>query len=234
MKVAVIPARGQSKRIPRKNVKDFCGKPIIGWSIEAAINTGLFDKIMVSTDDQEIAEVARSFGAETPFIRPAELSDDFTGIIPVVAHAIEWLAANDERPATEICCILATAPFVLPADLAAGAEQLQQQRCDYAFSVTDFAFPIQRAIRILHENRVEMFWPENFDIRSQDLKQAYHDAGQFYWGHADAWLAGRSIFSDKAVPIILPHYRVQDIDTPEDWIRAEHMFLSIQKEQLNE
>ena len=223
MKVAIIPARGGSKRIPRKNIKEFCGKPIIGWPIEAALNSKCFDRIIVSTDDAEIAEVARVYGAETPFVRPAELSNDHAGTIPVVAHAIQWLQAN-ENPVGKACCIYATAPFVLATDLRLGLEILESSGADYAFSVTSFPFPIQRAVRITTENRVQMFQPQHFNTRSQDLEEAWHDAGQFYWGASSAWLSNKPVFSEDAAPVVLPRFRVQDIDTLEDWQRAENMF----------
>lgn len=223
MKIAVIPARGGSKRIPRKNIRPFGGKPMIAWSIEAALASGCFDRVIVSTDDEEIADVARRYGAEVPYMRPPELSDDHTGTIPVIAHAI--LAAQQEgSAATAVCCIYATAPFVRPEDLVEGLDLLERTGCDYAFSVTSYASPIQRAIRVTAANRVEMFWPEQFSTRSQDLEPAYHDAAQFYWGRPLAWMAGKPIFSPDSVPFILPRARVQDIDTPEDWQRAELMF----------
>ena len=220
MKLAVIPARGGSKRIPRKNVKTFCGKPMIAWSIEAAKQSGCFDSIIVSTDDKEIAEIAVGLGAEAPFVRPQELSDDHTGTIPVVAHAIDWLQQNGSPPSL-VCCIYATAPFLSAEDLKNGLNLIQKTRANYAFSVTSYAFPIQRAVYVNENGRVEMFQPENFDTRSQDLAEAYHDAGQFYWGMPSAWLERKPIFSSNSVPIILPKYRVQDIDTKEDWVRAE-------------
>lgn len=223
MRLAVIPARGGSKRIPRKNIKPFCGKPMMAWSIEAARQSGCFDRIVVSTDDDEIAEVARQWGAETPFMRPADLANDHVGTIPVVHHAVDWFMAAGQRPEA-VCCIYATAPFVMPSDLLRGLQTLQAQACDYAFSVTSYAFPIQRAIRMREDGRVEMFQPEHFHTRSQDMIEAFHDAGQFYWGSTDAWLAERHLFSADAVPIMLPRHRVQDIDTPEDWTRAEWLF----------
>lgn len=226
MKVAVIPARGGSKRIPRKNIKPFCGKPMLAWSIEAARQSGCFDRIVVSTDDKEIAAVARQCGAETPFMRPEELADDHAGTIPVIHHAVDWFFASGQRP-DAVCCLYATAPFVTPADLQRGLFALQAEACDYAFSVASYAFPIERAIRIRGDGRVEMFQPEHFHTRSQDLVEAFHDAGQFYWGSADAWAAERPIFSIEAVPIVLPRYRVQDIDTPEDWTRAEWLFKAL-------
>lgn len=229
MKLAIIPARGGSKRIPRKNIKPFCGKPMIAWSIEVALESGCFDRIIVSSDDAEIAEVARSFGAEAPFIRPAELSDDHTGTIPVIAHAIGWVS-QQIAPLDFACCLYATAPFVRAEDLRRGYDLLQQSGADYAFSVTSYAFPIQRAIRITADQRVEMFNPEHFTTRSQDLEEAFHDAGQFYWGRAAAWLASKPIFSHDAAPVTLPRHRVQDIDTPEDWERAEWLFKAMRSQ----
>lgn len=227
MKIAVIPARGGSKRIPRKNVKPFCGKPMIAWSIEAARDSGCFDRIIVSTDDEEITDVARAAGAEVPFRRPAELADDHTGTLAVMKHAVEWCAAHGSAP-DPVCCIYATAPFLRPADIRVGLEQLSSGDCDYAFAVTPYAAPIQRALRVTREGRVEMFQPENFPRRSQDLEPAYHDAAQFYWGRFAAWMAERQVFSSAAVPVMLPRYRVQDIDNHEDWIRAELLFRAMQ------
>lgn len=227
MKLAVIPARGGSKRIPRKNIKLFCGKPMIAWSIEAAQQSGCFDQIVVSTDDAEIAEVARQCGAQVPFMRPAALSDDHTGTTAVIAHAIDWLSEQGQQP-DQVCCIYATAPFLSADDLRRGLDVLTTTGSDYAFSVTSYAFPIQRAIRLNETGRVEMFNPEHFNTRSQDLEEAYHDAGQFYWGRADAWQQGRLMFSPVSVPVMLPRHRVQDIDTPEDWVRAEWMFKALQ------
>lgn len=223
MRLAIIPARGGSKRIPRKNIKVFGGKPMISYSIIAAQQSGCFDRIVVSTDDPEIAEVAKAYGAEVPFTRPSKLSDDYTGTTPVIAHAISWQNANG-RQVSEACCIYATAPFVQHSDLKSGLQLLQRNDAEYALSVTNYPFPIQRAIRITNENRVEMFQPQHFNTRSQDLEEAWHDAGQFYWGKAKAWLELRPIFSSGAIPVPLPRHRVQDIDTPDDWERAELMF----------
>jgi len=226
-RVAIIPARGGSKRIPRKNVKEFCGKPMIAWSIEAAKASGCFDRIIVSTDDSEIAEVAKAWGASVPFMRPENLSDDHTGTLPVIRHAVDWLSKH-EAPVDFACCIYATAPFVTAEDLLRGWELIRQEACGYAFSVTSYAFPIQRAIRITDSGRVAMFHPEHFNTRSQDLEEAWHDAGQFYWGTAQAWLEERAIFGEDSVPVKLPRHRVQDIDTPEDWTRAEWLFRAMQ------
>lgn len=229
MKLAVIPARGGSKRIPRKNIKVFCGKPMIAWSIEAASQSACFDHIVVSTDDAEIAEVARAHGAEVPFVRPPELSDDHTGTTPVIAHAIDWMKHNLGQ-VDFACCLYATAPFVQAGDLQRGFSLLQESGVDYAFSVTSYTFPIQRAIRITGDGRVAMFNPEHFNTRSQDLEEAFHDAGQFYWGRSKAWLSGKPLFSYGAVPLQLPRHRVQDIDTAEDWERAEWLFRAIQSQ----
>jgi len=223
MNIAVIPARGGSKRIPRKNIKEFCGKPMIAWSIAAAQKSNCFERIIVSTDDDKIAAVSQKCGAEVPFLRPEVLSDDYVGTTAVVSHAVKWLIEHGENP-KNVCCLYATAPFVQSHDLQRGLEILQTQECDYVFSVTSFAFPIQRAIRISSEQRAEMFQPEHFMTRSQDLESAYHDAGQFYWGKSCSWLEERPVFSNHSVPIILPRHRVQDIDTLEDWHRAEWLF----------
>ena len=222
MKLAVIPARGGSKRIPGKNVKLFGGKPMIAWSIEAVQRTGLFDRIVVSTDDKEIASIARKYGADVPFVRPAELSDDHTSTAPVIAHAIEWHLKQDFHP-IEICCIYATAPFLRSEDIILGQKTLNQSDVDFAFSATSYAFPIQRAFKLREDGRIEMFEPSQFQVRSQDLPEAFHDAGQFYWGTRDAWLSGTPVFGSKSAPVFLPRYRVQDIDTPEDWEQAELM-----------
>jgi N-acylneuraminate cytidylyltransferase len=227
MKLAIIPARGGSKRIPRKNIKPFGGLPMIAWSIRAAQASACFDRIIVSTDDDEIADVAKAYGAEVPFVRPAALSDDHTGTIPVVAQAIAWHNTQADK-VSEACCIYATAPFVQPSDIARGYEVLQNSGADYAFSVTSYAFPIQRAIRITPNQRVEMFQPEHFNTRSQDLVEAWHDAGQFYWGHAHAWLTQLPLFTEAAAPVPIPRFRVQDIDTHEDWERAEWLLKSMQ------
>ena len=226
MKLAVIPARGGSKRIPRKNVKTFGGKPMIAWSVQAAQDTGIFDRIVVSTDDAEIAAVAQEYGADVPFMRPAELSDDHSGTTAVIAHALEWHQAHGYHP-QQVCCIYATAPFVQPDDILRGAEILEESAADFAFSVTSFAFPIQRALKLRSDGRVEMFDATQFQTRSQDLPSAYHDAGQFYWGTASAWLSGSSIFGPESVPVVLPRYRVQDIDTLEDWHHAEFLMKAL-------
>lgn len=222
MRVAIIPARGGSKRIPRKNIKPFAGLPIIAYSIKAAQASGLFDRIVVSTDDAEIADVARSYGAEIPFIRPKELSDDHTPTIPVIAHAIQTLQTNGDV-ISHACCIYATAPFIRSEDIQRAYNALITHNKHYAFPLTTFPFPIQRGVKRDENGNIEMFYPKHFTTRSQDLEEGYHDVGQFYWGSTQAWLDGKPIFSDVATTIVLPRHLVQDIDTPEDWDRAELM-----------
>jgi pseudaminic acid cytidylyltransferase len=231
MKIAVIPARGGSKRIPRKNIKDFCGKPMIVWSIAAAKESGLFDHIVVSTDDIEIAEVAKKYGAEVPFMRPAELSNDFTGTTEVIAHATQW-ALDQSLDVDAVCCIYATAPFVQVTDLKRGLAALQSGNWAYAFTVTDFESPIFRSFKQTAEGGVEMFFPEYFETRSQDLPDALHDVGQFYWGRPSAWLENWRIFDRHSVPIMIPRWRVQDIDTLNDWKRAELMFNQLKELEI--
>ena len=226
MRIAVIPARGGSKRIPRKNVRPFAGKPIIGWSIEAALASGRFDRVVVSTDDPEVAQVSVEFGGEVPFVRPTALSDDHTGTGPVVRHAVQECGLADGDLA---CCLYATAPFVTSGDLERGLDVLESSGAEYAFSATTFPFPIQRALRVREDGRVAMFQPEHLETRSQDLEEAWHDAGQFYWGRASAWRSGTPLFSEAAAAVPLPRHQVQDIDTPEDWIRAEFMFRVLQE-----
>jgi N-acylneuraminate cytidylyltransferase len=223
MRIAVIPARGGSKRIPRKNVRLFRGAPIIAYSIRAAICSRLFDKVIVSTDDSEIAQVANSVGAETPFLRPPELSDDFVGTTRVVKHAIEWIASNIGSVDT-VCCIYATAPFLTARHLKKGLDILQSSNKLFAFAVTSYAFPIQRAILSSSDGGVKLFFPEYAETRSQDLEPAFHDAGQFYWGHARAFVDELATFAPHSSPVHIPRWMVQDIDTEEDWIRAEMMF----------
>ena len=176
--IAIIPARGGSKRIPRKNIKDFHGKPLIAYSIEVALKSKLFDKVIVSTDDEEIAKIARKFGASVPFIRPKELSDDFTGTGAVVEHTIEFLLNKGEK-IDFVCTIYATAPFLNEKYLIEGFTKLKNSNAKNAFSCTSMPFPIQRTFKITKDERCEMFWKENFSKRSQDLEEAFQDAGQF-------------------------------------------------------
>jgi pseudaminic acid cytidylyltransferase len=229
VKIAVIPARGGSKRIPRKNIRMFCGKPIIAYSIVAAQRTGLFDQIVVSTDDEEIASVAREFGATTPFMRPKEIADDFTGTNAVVKHAVAWFNAQS-TDVTHACCLYATAPLVRASFITEGYEALSRSDAAFAFSVTSYAFPIQRAVRITPDSRVDAIYPEHRMTRSQDLEHAYHDAGQFYWGTARAFLEDMPLFAPHSIGVILPRHLVQDIDTLEDWDHAELMYRASNRE----
>ena len=219
MTICVIPARGGSKRIPKKNIKDFNGKPMIQWSIEAAEASNVFDNILVSTDDYEIAEIAKNLGAEVPFIRPKELSDDYTNTTDVIAHATKW-AMNEGIDASIVCCLYATSPFVLPSDLEEANRIITSESWQYVFSASEFSSPIFRSFEQLESGGVKMFYPDHFETRSQDLPQAMFDAGMFYMARGEAWLKGLKIFDDHSFPLKIPSWRVQDIDTPEDWDRA--------------
>lgn len=223
--VAIIPARGGSKRIPRKNIKHFLGKPMISYSITAALKSQLFDRVIVSTDDEEIATVAKAYGAEVPFMRPAALADDHTGTGAVIDHALEYLKQAGES-VDYACCIYATAPLLQVEYLVQAYQQLKTSNKQFAFSVTHYQFPILRSLRQLPDGGVEPMWPEHIGKRSQDLEEAIHDAGQFYWGKAEAFASdsGYGMFSTDAIPIVLPRYLVQDIDTEEDWAYAELMY----------
>ena len=225
--IAIIPARGGSKRIPRKNIKLFHGKPLIAYSIGAALKSNLFDKVIVSTDDEEIAKIAIEYGAEVPFIRPAELSDDFTGTGAVIGHALEYLNNQGENY-DFVCTLYATAPLISEKYLIESFEKLKNSNAKSAFSCTSMPFPIQRTFKITSNERCEMFWPENFMKRSQDLEEAYQDAGQFYWTNLNI-NSNEIIFGKDSIPIILPRHLVQDIDTLEDWTRAEFMYEALKK-----
>ena len=230
-KIAVIPARGGSKRIPKKNIKDFCGKPLIAYSIETALKSKLFEKVIVSTDSKEIAKIAKEYGAEVPFLRPKELSDDHTSSGDAVNHAIDFLKTQGEE-FRYVCTIYATAPFLQVKYLKQGLESLQNSNAKMAFSVTSFPYPIQRGFKLTPDGRCQMFWPEQFNKRSQELEEAYHDAGQFYWD--DTTKEWHDIpFGGQSIPIVLPRYLVQDIDTMEDFKRAELMYKAIYPAQTN-
>jgi pseudaminic acid cytidylyltransferase len=228
--IAVIPARGGSKRIPRKNIRDFCGKPMIAWSIEIAKASNLFDHVIISTDDTEIANIAMQY--EVPFIRSEDLSGDFVGTAEVIQHATEWVI-NKFGSINTLCCLYPTAPFVQATDLKRGLDAIKTGEWDYAFSVTDFSAPIFRSFKQNAHGGIEMFFPEHFSTRSQDLPVALHDAGQFYWGRPEAWLNKKRVFSDTSFPVFIPRWRVQDIDTEEDFKNAELMFTAF-KSQLVE
>lgn len=225
--IAIIPARGGSQRIPRKNLTLFNGEPMIVWSIRTALASGCFAQVIVSTDDTEIAEVARAHGAQVPFIRPAELADAFTGTAAVIKHAVGALL-DQGLSFDYACCIYATAPLLQARYLQQGLQMLQAApEKSYAFSVCDFGFPVQRALLINDKGALQAMHPEYRNTRSQDLPVAYQDAGQFYWGRSEAWLRDDVLFSPSSLPVILPRYLVQDIDTEQDWRRAEYMYAAL-------
>jgi len=223
--IAVIPARGGSKRIPKKNIKDFFSKPLIAYSIQTALDSKLFDRVIVSTDDNEIARVAKEYGAEVPFMRLAELADDFTGTGAVVDSVIKRLKENGEEY-DYVCTLYATAPLLQKEYLIKGYEMLKDSDAKNSFSCTTMPFPIQRTFKLSKNGRCEMFTPEHYMSRSQDLDEAYQDAGQFYWNKLNQD-SDEIIFGQDSIPIILPRYLVQDIDTLEDWKRAEFMYKTL-------
>lgn len=225
MRIAIIPARGGSKRIPRKNILPFVGLPIIAHSIAAAIAAQSIDRVIVSTDDEEIANVARAYGAEVPFMRPDALADDHATTLDVVAHAFEWAGSEVDA----LLSLYATAPLVHPRDIDEAYETFELENSAYVFSATEFSFPVQRGFT-LNATKPVMLFPEHAPTRSQDLPTVYHDAGQFYWCRRDAVLAGLPIFAPHSRAHLLPRERVQDIDTPEDWVLAERLFALMQDE----
>jgi len=225
--VAIIPARGGSKRIPRKNIKDFHGIPLIAYSIQVALKSKLFEKIIVTTDDDEIGKIAQQYGAIV-HPRPTHLSDDFTPIQPVIDDVLENLYKDGERY-DYYCILFATAPLLQEKYLCVGFEKLKNSDAINAFGVTSMPFPIQRTFKITENERCEMFWPQNALVRSQDLEEAYQDAGQFYWTKIGK-KSDEFMFGSDSIPIILPRYLVQDIDTLEDWKRAEYIYEAIQRE----
>jgi len=221
MRIAVIPARGGSKRIPRKNIRRFADKPMIAHAIQAAQASALFDHVIVSTDDEEIAQIASEWGAECPFMRPAELSDDHTPTVPVVAHAIQTCEKLGWKIEL-VCCIYPGVPFIEIGDLKETLALLSDSDADYCFPVAEFPAAIQRAMKRNEQGRMTPFYPEYELTRTQDLERAYHDAGQFYWGSARAWLTNPRVHS-SAIGYPIPNWRVVDIDTEDDWDRAERM-----------
>lgn len=217
--IAVIPARGGSKRVFRKNIKYFCGKPMIAWPIEAAKASGLFDRIVVSTDDVEIAGVAKEWGAEVPFMRPAELSDDHASTDSVVLHAVR----ESQRIYGRLlrgCCIYPANPFLTSGDLKRGLDVLLVHDATSAFPVVKYDFPIEQAI-LLDGARFSARWPDKLMERSQDLPDHYHDAGMFYWFDVGKFLAEGRLYCVDSVVFVIPNDRCQDINTVEDWARAE-------------
>jgi len=223
MVIAIIPARGGSKRIPRKNIKNFCGQPMISWTINAAIESGCFDHVIVSTDDEEIAIIAKEYGAIIPFMRPSNLSDDHTATVPVVNHAIEQVTSLIGS-VDHVCCIYPTAPFLSAKILSESYEKLISTASDFVFPVTSYPFPIEWALKRKENGEAEMLYPEHRQTRSQDLEETYCDAGQFYWGTRESFLDGKDVFKSKNNAWILPRHLVHDIDTEEDWEQAEIAF----------
>ena len=232
MRVAIIPARGGSKRIPRKNIRPFDGKPIIAYSIEAALVCGLFDEVIVSTDDDEIAQVARQLGASTPFVRPPELAVDHTPTVPVISHAINACSAAGWH-IDDACCIYPCAPLIQIDDLRAALALLQDSGADYAFPVAEYPSPIQRALKRNAAGILAPAYPEFQNTCTQELDLAFYDAGQFYWGAAVAWLSNPRIHSSGA-GLLIPAWRAVDIDTPEDWKRAEAIHYSLSSRHSDE
>ncbi|WP_248799530.1 pseudaminic acid cytidylyltransferase [Pseudomonas sp. MWU13-2105] len=225
--IAIIPARGGSKRIPRKNLKLFHGEPMIARSIRLALDSALFEQVIVSTDDEEIAALARARGAQVPFMRPAALADDFTGTAAVMAHAVATLRQAGDDFALA-CCIYATAPLLQKRFLRQGRDLLlEHPDKSFAFSVCEFGFPVQRALTLDETGALTALYPEYRLTRSQDLPPAFQDAGQFYWGRSEAWLRGDVLYSEKSLPVVLPRHLVQDIDTDEDWRRAEYLYSAL-------
>jgi N-acylneuraminate cytidylyltransferase len=221
-RLAIIPARGGSKRIPRKNIKLFLGKPIIAYSIEAALTSGLFDKVIVSTDDEEIAKIAKSFGADVPVLRTAKNSDDHATVVDVLIEVVEYYKSI-KLDFTEVACLFATAPFV-NSTLIQKVHDLLDAETDSTFTIQNFGFPIFRALKKDSEGNVSMFWPENLNTRSQDLPQAFHDAGQLYWIKAQTLLSEKKMYTTKSKGFEINRLDAIDIDTEDDWKTAEALY----------
>ena len=233
MRIAVIPARASSKRIPGKNIRKFLGKPMISHSISTALKSKLFDEVLVSTDSPEVADIAREHGALTPFLRPSKISDDYSGIDRVMAHAVQWMIDKKWR-IEATCCIYATAPFLKTEDLNIGLKLFKSGDWDYSCGVLEYAHPIQRALSKKKHGNISLIQKEHYYTRTQDLEIAYHDAGQYYWGKPDAWLNQRPIFMSETIAQVMPSWRVNDIDTEEDWRRSELIAHIVMKETFNE
>lgn len=217
--IAIITARGGSKRIPKKNIKEFCGKPIIAYSIRAALDSGIFDEVMVSTDSEEIAEIARAYGAKVPFMRSAKTSDDFATTADVLMEVLERYQEMD-RTFDVMSCIYPTAPFVTPQKLQRAYDTLTKEQAVMAMPVVAFSYPPQRSY-VLNGNMLEMQWKENYNKRSQDLEKMYHDAGQFYMYQVEAFVRLKGQMTESIVPVIVDEMEVQDIDNESDWKLAE-------------
>lgn len=227
--IAIITARGGSKRIPRKNIRPFLGKPILEYSIAAALQTGLFEEVMVSTDDAEIAQIAQQAGAKVPFFRSEETANDFATTADVIAEVLTTYAQTGKE-FQAACCIYPTAPFVTANILSTAMQLLEQEQADCVIPVVRFSFPPQRGV-IINNNKVTPKWPENMAKRSQDLEPLYHDCGQFYCLNVERFLQQKAIWMEHAVPIIQEERYVQDIDTLEDWALAEMKYKLLQVEK---
>lgn len=225
MKLALIPARGGSKRIPQKNIRLFAGKPMISYAIDVARRCGVFDAVVVSTDDDEIARIAVQHGAEVPFMRPPELADDHATTLAVVGHGITAMQARG-RKVDLACCIYPGVPLLQPEDLVSALDLLVRGGSAYSFPVVAHPSPVQRALRRYPDGRTEPLYPQFTQTRTQDLEPAYYDAGQFYWGRADAWTGGLDIHR-HACTLVVPEWRAVDIDTPDDWTSAELLFRAV-------
>lgn len=226
-KLCIIPARGGSKRIPRKNIKPFMGKPIIAYSIEAALNSGVFDEVMVSTDDEEIAGVARQYGASVPFLRSAETSNDYATTVDVLLEVVNKFKEQGEN-FDAICCLYSTAPFVTSDRLKEASSQISNS-IDACFTIVQYSYPIQRSLKISEDYCVEMKFPEYLKSRTQDLEKVYHDAGQFYFVKTDVLIAERTVWCKRTAPLILSELEVQDLDTLTDWQLAEMKYQLLKK-----
>lgn len=227
--VAIITARGGSKRIPRKNIKDFLGFPIIKYSIDAALQAGCFDEVMVSTDDIEIADIARHYGAVVPFIRSQQSANDYAGTAEVIEEVLQEYKKTG-REFDYCCCLYPTAPMISTLKLLEGYNLLKLSGADSVIPVVRFSYPIQRALKV-ENGKLRMLWPENLNARSQDLMPAFHDAGQFYWLRALNFLENNTLFPENSVALEIPESEVQDIDNDEDWRTAEIKF-KINKELI--
>lgn len=225
--IAIITARGGSKRIPNKNIKIFCGKPILAYSIEAAIESNIFSEVMVSTDSNEIANIAKKHGAKVPFMRSKMASGDFATTTDVIMEVLEKYKENGQE-FSEFCCIYPTAPFLTPERLKKGMSLLDN--ADSVLPVVRFSFPPQRCV-IIKDGHIQMKWPENINTRSQDLEPFYHDCGQFYCCKTDAFINEKKLILKNTVPYIIDEREVQDIDNIEDWEIAELKYQLIQKKR---
>ena len=225
-KICIIPARGGSERIPRKNIKDFLGKPIIAYSIKAALDSMIFDEVMVSTDDEEIAEIAKNFGAKTPFLRSRDNSNNFASTVDVLIEVLDWYSKSGQKFEYG-CCLYPAAPFATPELLAENYTRLFKEKCDVVFPVVAYSHPIQRALKLNENNKISLFFNQDQFTRSQDLETTYHDSGQFYWFEIEKLLLNKSLFSENAMGVKVSEFQAQDIDSLEDWKMAEMKYKDI-------